>query len=75
MLIRLDGHRQLRGITVHVEHNALLTYVCSQGMPGRLTPVLMTPVLHHPQGRCAAMKCIPVLVPPLIWALLHLHFF
>ena len=78
MLIQHDGHRQLRVITLHVEHSTLLTYAWSQGALGLITtvvitPVLMTPLLLHPHGRRAGMECILTVASPVTWPLLLLH--
>ena len=64
------ARRQLRVLTLRVGRSRLLTYVCSQGILGDVTSVLMTPVLLHPHERRAAMLCLPALVPLLIWPLL-----
>ena len=73
--MRRDGHRQLRIITLYVAHGTLQTCACGQSMSGHFTLVLMTPVLHHPHERRAAMEYTPVLVPLLARPLLPLHFF
>ena len=45
MLTQHHGHRQLRVLTLHVEHSTSLTYAWSQGALGHVTLVVITPVV------------------------------
>ena len=84
MLVQHDGHGRLRVLTLYVGHRTLITYPCSQGALGHIspvvidlvlmTPVLTAPVLLHPYGQRAAHGYAPVVVLLLFWPAPPLHF-
>ena len=47
MLLKHDGQRQLRVLTLHMEHSALLTHAWSKGMPGFTTGTPTRQPLSH----------------------------